>query len=74
MKGNSRGMKSDMMCNHDCHGGMWSKCYGSKWFIIGLIFLINAYWPFADWWMLIGWLLVISGVMKWIMPHCGHYK
>lgn len=62
-------MKSDKMCM--C-GGMCSRCKGWKAFIVGLIFLINYFWPFADWWMLVGLLLTLAGLVRIIKPSCGH--
>ena len=65
-------MKQEM--SHMCMGGMCPKCHGAKGLVIGLIILANVYWPFANWWTLIGALFVIGGLLKFVMPCCSHCK
>ena len=57
-----------------CMGGYCHQCRGWKLIIIGLIFLWNAYWPFLDIWKIIGFLLVLGGLGKLIMPCCPHCR
>ncbi|MEK6819049.1 MAG: hypothetical protein AABY10_03895 [Nanoarchaeota archaeon] len=71
MKGDMKSMKDG--CGTCCMGAC-PKCHAVVCLIIGIIFLINSYWPFSDWWMLIGILLVIKGVLKLLMPCCSHCK
>ena len=54
------------------YGGVCHKCYGGKLIVLGAIVLINAFWPFARWDVLIGVLLVILGLLKWMKPNCPH--
>lgn len=71
MKGSkSMSMKSDSYCS--CVGGMCHKCRGSKLIIAGIVFLANYYWLNWDWWMLVGWLLLVAGLAKIVKPYCGH--
>ncbi len=64
--------KEKEMDNHVCHFGMCHKCHGGKMLVLGIILLVNAFWPFLDWWKLIGILLVLGGIMKMVMPRCSH--
>jgi len=57
-----------------CYGGACAKCYSSKLLVLGIIVLVNAYWPFARWDVLIGILLVVAGLIKWTMPNCPHCR
>ena len=52
--------------------GVCSTCAGVKLVVIGVIMLANAYWPFADWWVLAGILVVLMGLVKIIKPTCPH--
>ena len=62
------------MCEGLCH-----KCMGAKLIVVGAIFVVNeglnSGWvkgtPGLNEWMLLGILLVLSGVMKLMKPHCG---
>jgi hypothetical protein len=65
-------MKGDM--SKMCMGGMCTKCHAWKWLVLGVIVLINAYWPFLSWDKLIGILLVLGGLIKLVMPACSHCK
>ncbi|MBI2452193.1 hypothetical protein HYV50_03905 [Candidatus Pacearchaeota archaeon] len=67
-----KSMKMDEhVCGACCHGAC-PKCHAGMWLIIGIIFLINVYWTFADWWTLVAWLFVVFGVVKLIKPYCPH--
>ena len=56
-----------------CHEGVCSKCWGTKFLVIGIVVLLTAiYWPMYIWHVL-GVLLILKGVMKLAMPMgCGH--
>lgn len=58
-----RGAKKDEKCR--C---MWHAAYGWKMLILGLLVLINTYWPFSRWDAFIGVLLVLMGFVKVAMP------
>ena len=73
MKGDMKNMKGSSSCGSCCMGAC-PKCHAFCWLIVGLIFLINAYWPFADWWTLVGILFVLKGLVKMMMPTCSHCK
>ena len=40
---------------------------GLKPLILGLVVLANIYYLNWDWWLLIGWVLVVMGALKLIM-------
>lgn len=65
MKGNS---------GAQCLMGVCPRCHAGMMLMVGIVILINAYWPFANWWVLVGWLLVIKGLMKMVVPCCPHCK
>ncbi len=56
--------------------GMCHKCMGIKFLVLGLIFVGN-YWALQNlntgfnWWLLIGLLMVVGGIVKMVKPHCG---
>lgn len=56
-----------------CHEGVCSKCWGSKYIVVGIVVLLTAvYWP-AYIWHVLGILLILKGIMKLAMPKgCGH--
>jgi len=62
-------MKGGMYC-----GGMCGRCYGWTWTIAGLFIIANVLWPFLEWGMLIGILVLIKGLSNLAMPCCPHYK
>ena len=41
--------------------------------ILGLLVLGNVYWPMMGWGAFIGWVLVIAGLLKMVMPHEHHH-
>ena len=38
--------------------------------VVGAVVLANYWWNFVNWWLLVGALLVLAGVLKLIMPCC----
>ena len=71
MKSGTRSMSMGGSC--PC-GGMCSRCKGWVRFLAGLVLVANGYWNFADWWMLVGILVALGGLMRILMPHCPHCK
>jgi len=70
MKDNkSMSMKDGMYC-----GGMCGRCHGWMWTIAGAVLVANAMWPFLEWGMLVGLLVLVKGLSKLAMPCCPHYK
>ena len=56
-----------------CDGGVCSKCWGVKLIVLGAILIANQLWFKWSWWVLIGALLILKGIMKLAMPMgCGH--
>jgi len=55
------------------HMQMHKKKKGAMMLILGLIILINAYWPFISWWGLLGLVVALAGLKKLIMPGCCHH-
>lgn len=37
--------------------------------VLGLLILGNFYWSVVDWVVFWGWILVIAGLLKMVMPH-----
>lgn len=56
------------------HWSMHKKMMGCKMLVLGILVLINVYWPMVSWDKFIGWILVLAGVVKLIMPGCKHCK
>ncbi|VVB83850.1 Uncharacterised protein [uncultured archaeon] len=54
--------------------GMHKKHHGLMMVILGVLVLINVYWPMVSWGMFIGWLLVLAGAVKWIMCMGKHKR
>jgi len=52
-------------------GGCCPKCSGMKWLILGVLILINAYWPVVGWWQFVGIIFVLKGFMLIVKPSCG---
>lgn len=54
--------------------GMDEKCAGmhkkkgAMMLVLGLLILANAYWSVLSWAMFIGWIAVIAGIIKLLMP------
>ena len=63
-------MKKEM--NNSCSIGTCTRCHGSVLLVIGVLLLVNAYWPFLADWTLVGWILAILGLAKIARPTCGH--
>ena len=49
------------MCNHKQKG--WGLL------VLGLLILINVYWPFLSWGAFVGFVLALGGFLKLLMPH-----
>ncbi|VVB79772.1 Uncharacterised protein [uncultured archaeon] len=47
---------------------MW---WGIKALVLGLLVLGNTYWQVMGWDMFIGWILVLGGLLKLVIP--SHY-
>jgi len=50
-----------------CWHGVCGKCRAGKHLVLGVLVLANALWSFVSWEVLIGALLVLSGVLKTVM-------
>jgi uncharacterized membrane protein HdeD (DUF308 family) len=37
--------------------------------VLGVLILINVYWPMLTWGAFIGWVAVLGGLAKLLMPH-----
>ena len=58
-----------------CGDGVCSKCWSVKLIVLGAILIANQMWFQWSWWVLIGALLILKGIMKLAMPMgCGHCK
>ena len=60
----------------NCGNGYCHKCKGMIWGLVGVLILINAFvwpqWLGTDGWMaFLGFMLIIGGVWKSLMPGCG---
>ena len=42
--------------------------------VLGLVVLANIYWLKADWWTVIGWVLVLMGIHALTMKGCCKAK
>ena len=49
------------MCMHKQKG--WAML------VLGVLILINVYWPFLDWGAFVGLFLALGGLLKLLMPH-----
>ena len=65
-------MKMDMKMSKDDmeHWKMHKKKKGWAMLILGIVVLVNVYWPFMSWWGLLGVVLVLVGIKKLAMPGC----
>ena len=57
-----------------CCCGVCSKCWAGKYIVVGLILIINQLYIKWDIWVVLGVLIALKGVMKLVMPTCGHCK
>ena len=61
-----------------CCDGYCSRCRSIKVIVLGAVVMANYYgWGVGkplNWWLLIGALLVIGGVIKLVMPTCSCNK
>lgn len=55
-----------------CHGGVCSRCFAGKYIVFGIILLVTAIYWMQYIWHVIGVLLILKGVFKFIMPFCPH--
>lgn len=51
---------------HHCN----PRCIGFKKFVLGILILLNVVYNWLDWASFIGWLLVILGLLKMLIPMC----
>ena len=55
----------------DCCGTC-TRCHACKYIVIGAIVLVTAqYWPMYIWHVL-GAVLILKGLLKWVKPNCPH--
>jgi len=59
-------MKDKMMSMECCEGHKRKK--GLMMLLVGIILMANAYLNFLSWWMLIGVLVALGGLLKLIIP------
>ncbi|MEK6967847.1 MAG: hypothetical protein AABX51_04405 [Nanoarchaeota archaeon] len=52
--------------------GMCSRCKGSMMIAVGILVLANVYFLYQPWALFIAGILVVGGILKLIMPKCGH--
>lgn len=57
-----------------CEMGHHKKKMGVCAFILGLLVLVNSYWPVISWKLFAGYLLVIAGIVKMLTPSCACCK
>jgi hypothetical protein len=60
-----------------CCGGYCGRCKGGQKLVLGLLILLNAFWwpvwnGVDGWIAFFGVLFVVKGLLKLIMPSCGH--
>jgi len=55
-----------------CTNGTCHRCWGAKLVVIGALILVNVYLTNIPWAAFIGGLLILGGLAKLVMPHCGH--
>jgi uncharacterized membrane protein HdeD (DUF308 family) len=60
------------MAKKEMMGCCMHKGKGVAMIILGLLVLGNVYWPMLSWPAFIGWIIVVGGVLKMLMPH-KHY-
>ena len=61
VKGGDKMAKMKGMCMHKQKG--WAML------VLGVLILINVYWPMLTWGAFIGWVAVLGGLLKLLMPH-----
>ncbi len=55
-----------------CEGNVCGKCKGIGLLVVGLLVVLNSWLTLVDWWMLIGVLLALKGLMCVVKPNgCG---
>ncbi|MDE1848694.1 MAG: hypothetical protein KGH55_01540 [Nanoarchaeota archaeon] len=59
--------KKEMMncCRAHTWKGVWM-------IVVGVLILINVFWPFLDWGIFAGALFVLAGIWKLLTPHRYH--
>ena len=55
-----------------CCCGMCAKCHAGKYIVLGLVLVINQMYLKWDIWVVLGVLLILKGVLKWVKPNCPH--
>ncbi|MEK6872574.1 MAG: hypothetical protein AABW90_01000 [Nanoarchaeota archaeon] len=58
--------------NQTCYNGVCSKCFAGKYIVIGIIVLVTAIYSIQYIWHVIGSLLILKGLLKWVKPFCLH--
>ena len=53
-----------------CCDGYCTKCAAMMKIVLGAVVPANYWWNFLDWWLLVGAVLVLAGVVKLVMPSC----
>jgi len=56
----------------ECCGSVCTKCHAGKLIVLGLILIINQLYLNWSWWLLIGGLIALKGVLMLLKPSCGH--
>ncbi|MBI2659207.1 hypothetical protein HYX05_03880 [Candidatus Woesearchaeota archaeon] len=56
----------------DCCCGMCSKCHAGKYIVLGLVLVVNQMYLGWDIWVVLGVLLILKGILKWVKPNCPH--
>ena len=64
-------VKSANMCMNHHHCG--PRCMGVKKVLLGALVLLNVSYAWLDWASFVGWLLVLIGFVKLLMPVCRCY-
>ena len=54
------------------HNGVCSKCSSGKYIITGIIVLVTAIYWIQYIWHIIGAMLILKGLLKWVKPFCPH--
>ena len=56
-----------------CSDVVCARCHGGKKLVLGVLVLLWVWkWSMLDWRWVVGGLLVLMGVLKMVMPMCGH--
>lgn len=50
--------------------GYCGKCQGYKLLVLGILILVNFYWLKWDWWLFVGAVFVLKGLLMTWKPSC----